>query len=352
MSTPYYTHSSTPILGSLGSSSLMRAEFTAIETGFNLIPDYNGQAGKLLVVNTGATGLTFATGTLALAGNFITTGAFTTTLVQSANVTLTLPGASGTLATIARSESFTNKTVTSPVFSGTTAGTPTLGGTPTISAAPTIANAAFSGTATGTYTFAGTPTISGGTVTLNNPTLTSPTFTNASMSAFSSSGDDLWLTSGQIAFPASQNASSDVNNLDDYEEGTWTPTLSCNTVGNLSIAYTTRLGAYTKIGRLVHASFYIVTSTMTHTTASGRLTISLPMNAASASYFIQGTLMLEGDNLASTTCGLNSEIGTDGVSLISLCYMNDADTINYVAVTDHTSGGSAMTIYGTISYWV
>ena len=28
-----------------------------------------------------------------------------------------------------------------------------------------------------------------------------------------------------IAFPATQNASSDANTLDDYEEGTWTPTL-------------------------------------------------------------------------------------------------------------------------------
>lgn len=351
MSTPYYTHSSTPILGSLGSSSLMRTEFLAIQTGFDLIPDYNGQAGKLLVVNSGATGLTFTTGTLSLAGNFITTGAFTTTLVQSANVTLTLPGVSGTLATIARAESYTSKTITSPVFSGTTAGTPTLGGTPTITAAPTIANAAFSGTVTGTYTFAGTPTISGATVTLNTPTLTSPTFTNPSMSSSNEPGEKLVLTSGQIAFPASQNASADVNTLDDYEEGTWTPTLSCNTVGNLSITYSAQLGVYTKIGRQVHASFYIVTSAMTHTTASGRLTISLPMAAATATYYTKGSLMVSGDNLTSVS-GMTCEIGTEGASLISLCYLTDADNISYMAVTDHTSGGSAMTIYGTISYWV
>ncbi len=41
MSTPYYTHSSTPILGSLGSSSLMRAEFTAIDVALQW-KDYNG----------------------------------------------------------------------------------------------------------------------------------------------------------------------------------------------------------------------------------------------------------------------------------------------------------------------
>src|SRR4030066_820181 len=33
------------------------------------------------------------------------------------------------------------------------------------------------------------------------------------------------LTGGQIKFPATQNASADANTLDDYEEGTFTPTL-------------------------------------------------------------------------------------------------------------------------------
>lgn len=350
MSNPYYNHSSTPIMGSTGSSSLMRTEYTAIQTGFDLLPDYTGQAGKLLVVNPGATGLTFTTGTLALAANFTTTGAFTTTFAQSANVTITLPTVAGNIGTIGRSESYSNKTFASPVLSGTTSGG-TFGGTPTITAAPSILNAAFSGTATGTYTFAGTPTISGTTVTLNNPTLTSPTFTNPSMSSLSGSGDALVLTSGQIAFPAVQNASADANTLDDYEEGTWTPTLSCVTVGNLSVTYTTQLGVYTKIGRMVHASFHIVTATMTHTTASGRLTISLPMNAATATYFIKGALMVSGDNLTNVS-GFACEIGTDGVSLISLCYQTSSLDIAYMAVTDHTSGGSAMTIYGTISYWV
>lgn len=32
-------------------------------------------------------------------------------------------------------------------------------------------------------------------------------------------------STGQIVFPATQNASSNANTLDDYEEGTWTPTV-------------------------------------------------------------------------------------------------------------------------------
>jgi len=48
-----------------------------------------------------------------------------------------------------------------------------------------------------------------------------------------------------ITFPATQSASSDANTLDDYEEGTWTPN-----VGGTA-TYTTQVGSYVKIGKLV-----------------------------------------------------------------------------------------------------
>jgi hypothetical protein len=49
-----------------------------------------------------------------------------------------------------------------------------------------------------------------------------------------------------ITFPATQSASSDANTLDDYEEGTFTPTFNNLTVGN-----GTTWGRYTKIGNVV-----------------------------------------------------------------------------------------------------
>jgi hypothetical protein len=50
---------------------------------------------------------------------------------------------------------------------------------------------------------------------------------------------------GQFKFPSSQNASANANTLDDYSEGTWTPS-----VGG-SATYIAQTGTYTKIGRLV-----------------------------------------------------------------------------------------------------
>jgi hypothetical protein len=53
-------------------------------------------------------------------------------------------------------------------------------------------------------------------------------------------------TSGTgITFPATQSASSNANTLDDYEEGTWTPSLGG------TATYSIQEGYYTKIGNVV-----------------------------------------------------------------------------------------------------
>src|SRR5690606_37688120 len=48
-----------------------------------------------------------------------------------------------------------------------------------------------------------------------------------------------------VKFPAAQIASSDANTLDDYEEGSFTPTLTFGG-GSTGIAYTSRVGRYQK----------------------------------------------------------------------------------------------------------
>lgn len=98
MSNAYYDPSGNPATGAEGLSALIRAEFVAISAAFDLLPVFGGNAGKAVVINPGGTAMTITTGTLALAGNFATTGAFNTTLAQTASTTLTLPGSSGTLA--------------------------------------------------------------------------------------------------------------------------------------------------------------------------------------------------------------------------------------------------------------
>ncbi len=62
-------------------------------------------------------------------------------------------------------------------------------------------------------------------------------------------------SAGQVKFPATANPSADANTLDDYEEGTWTPTLTGVSGG--TAALTNKNGYYVKIGRVVYIQFDI-----------------------------------------------------------------------------------------------
>jgi hypothetical protein len=70
-----------------------------------------------------------------------------------------------------------------------------------------------------------------------------------------------------ITFPATQSASSDANTLDDYEEGTWTPTLTGDG-GSSGIAYESRVGNYIKVGNIVTVNFYILLNAKTSITGN------------------------------------------------------------------------------------
>jgi hypothetical protein len=64
-----------------------------------------------------------------------------------------------------------------------------------------------------------------------------------------------------ITFPSSANLSTDVNTLDDYERGSFTPNLSANGGGSITIM--TQVGNYTKIGNTVTCTFWLQWSAST-----------------------------------------------------------------------------------------
>jgi hypothetical protein len=61
-----------------------------------------------------------------------------------------------------------------------------------------------------------------------------------------------------------QSASSDANTLDDYEEGTWTPTIFGSSTAGTATGLS-QIGFYTKIGNLVTVSGVIGCSSTTGT---------------------------------------------------------------------------------------
>lgn len=98
-------------------------------------------------------------------------------------------------------------------------------------------------------------------------------------------------TNGQVVFPATQSASSGANTLDDYEEGSWTPTLT--SLGGGAATYTAQIGYYVKIGQLVVANFNIEIATAGTLTASAALLSGLPftVNNLHASYAPIGSVL-------------------------------------------------------------
>jgi len=112
-------------------------------------------------------------------------------------------------------------------------------------------------------------------------------------------------TSGAgITFPATQSASSDANTLDDYEEGTWTPTQGAGItlVGTFSSA-----GSYTKVGRLVHAYGYVAGSTSVELAAAGSVVCAgLPFTAPAA----EGQMGVLGNNATTASSALQVSSAT------------------------------------------
>jgi hypothetical protein len=83
-----------------------------------------------------------------------------------------------------------------------------------------------------------------------------------------------YTTSGVgIAFPATQSASTDANTLDDYEEGTWTPSQGAGltVVGTFS-----SFGTYIKIGRQVTVVFRLASTTSLAAASAGIMLGNLP----------------------------------------------------------------------------
>lgn len=139
-----------------------------------------------------------------------------------------------------------------------------------------------------------------------------------------------------IEFPATQVAVVNANTLDDYEEGTWTPILSTRDTPP-TFTYGDRLGKYTKIGNVVHATATIFFATVT---------------SAGGGLFYLGTLPFavssDANYSASGPVGYSDTFAADGVYAVS-------GGTGLVATLDGafaTGGFVAGRIYFSITYHV
>jgi hypothetical protein len=147
-----------------------------------------------------------------------------------------------------------------------------------------------------------------------------------------------------ITFPATQVASSNANTLDDYEEGTWTPSLV--STGGGAPSYSTREGRYYKIGGIVYV-FGIVQISGTlpagnYTRIQGLPFTQSSVESAAAIKYSNATTVpsgqfitaaIGGSEISFARCDGNGEIGAVGLnaSYISTTFRVSFSTFYQVA---------------------
>jgi len=148
-------------------------------------------------------------------------------------------------------------------------------------------------------------------------------------------GSTLSGSGSGVQFPATQSASTDANTLDDYEEGTWTPSL-----GGIA-TYTSRTGSYTKIGRFVYVTVAMAINVI-GTGSTFRIS-GLPFNAgvatgASGSVAYAAALS---QNVVSFTVGVNA----GDIDVYTMLAANTASSNNSIF-------GNTTTIQLSATYYV
>ena len=149
---------------------------------------------------------------------------------------------------------------------------------------------------------------------------------------------------GGIAFPATAVAVADVNTLDDYEEGTFSPGISFGG-GTTGITYATQLGSYTKIGNRVFCTAKVELSNKGSSTGSALIT-GLPVAIANSDN-AQGATAIRLANVS--FADYPQAVGVASTTTISLEDITNAGTRTEL---DDTNFTNASYITFSISYRV
>jgi hypothetical protein len=152
-----------------------------------------------------------------------------------------------------------------------------------------------------------------------------------------------------VTFPATFSASSDVNTLDDYEEGSFTVTYSPVSGAFGSITYDTQIGRYVRVGSIVHALIFIGTDSFSSGTASSGIQVSLPFVSLNVATFLQaGSLGWSGSWAGDHPSGI---LVQPNAALALLYYRDTADGDSlYLQAADFSTSANSNYIYALLTY--
>jgi len=133
---------------------------------------------------------------------------------------------------------------------------------------------------------------------------------------------------GQIQFPATQNASSNANTLDDYEEGSWTPSLRDGGTNRNPTYSSGPSGTYVKIGKQVFIRFGFKLSNKGAGSGSGEINIyGLPFApATTGSYQEENISVSTGELTTASNAGI-ARLAINAGSYLFGRLATNADTV-------------------------
>jgi hypothetical protein len=306
--------------GTAISAATSGTDYAPATSGTSIL--YGNGSGGFSNVTIG-TGVSFAAGTLSATGSggTVTSVTGTAPVVSSGGTTPAISMAAATTSvngylTSTDWNTFNGKQPAgSYLVSGGALGTPSSG---------TVTN------------LTGTASINiNGTVGATTPTTGSFTTMKASTGAAVGGATP---GAGGVAFPATAVAVADVNTLDDYEEGTWTPS-----VGGTATYNAANNGSYTKIGNLVSCQFRLhitLIGTGSTSTISG-----LPF-ASSGSYYEQAGSVgyFESLSTSQTFVSFYLAASSSTLSLTAISVLGTSMTTPVAVIGNNT------VIFGSISY--
>ena len=196
---------------------------------------------------------------------------------------------------------------------------------------------------------------SGTTVQVNNSTLESSN-TNAITGAGTVEYGSFVATDSSVINPSSstpQNLfarqitfNSGGDYLDNYDEGTWTPSIG-GAGGNPTVTYNSQLGKYTRIGDMVCCKFLININTYSGGTGNAELD-GLPFTSANDSMSVRNNVSTSNVAYPASVLTLSTSIGPNAANGL---FTGDKDNAGGVAlqVTDIAAGD---VFIGEIIYWV
>ncbi len=156
------------------------------------------------------------------------------------------------------------------------------------------------------------------------------------------SGGDTSANGTGITFPATQSASSNANTLDDYEEGTFTPTIVYSGTNTPTYSGGGQLGRYTKIGRIVEIQIYL---SWNENGSTGNVTVgALPFTSVTSNARAVPSILSFGLTGLPTNISVTGFVNSNATTIL-LCLNDNAATVLTATYTDNDQD-----IYLTVTY--